>query len=90
MAQRQLSIRSDRARDLAERLAAETGFDQRVVVEKALELYAQQIAAQALPVDPHDAEWRRIRAMVQRAADAAPAGLTSDHRRMYDEHGLPR
>jgi hypothetical protein len=85
---RQLNIRSDRAYEAAQRLAAHLNKSTTSVVETALE----RLAASVLPeVSPEEAaETRKI---LDEFADAFSArkqpGESSDHSYLYDDRGLP-
>lgn len=85
MTEPQLSVRSTKARDLAHALARRTGQPINKLVEIALERYERELREQQTE-SPMDllldlmAEGRRT----------VPAGTTSAHDDLYDEHGLPR
>lgn len=85
MTEPQLSIRSAKAKSLARALAQRTGLSMNRLVETALERYAADLAGGA-PATPIDAVW----ALAAQGRDAVPAGTTSAHDELYDDHGLPR
>ena len=85
MPEPQLSIRSAKAKSLAQALARRTGLAMNRLVETALERYAAEHAAGA-PATPLDAVW----ALAAAGRGAVPAGATSAHDELYDDHGLPR
>ena len=85
MPEPQLSIRSAKARDLAQTLSRRTGMPMNRLVEEALKRFDTALRAGA-HAHPIDAVW-------DLAADArrgVPAGATSSHDDLYDEHGLPK
>lgn len=84
MSEPQLSIRSAKARDLAQALARRTGLPMNRLVEKALEHYQTELG-QAACMTPMAA---LLEAMTEGRRNV-PAGTTSAHDDFYDEHGLP-
>jgi hypothetical protein len=85
MSEPQLSIRSAKARDLAHALARRTGQPINKLVEQALERYDHELRQQTARY-PIDAVWD----LAAEGRRAVPAGTTSAHDDLYDEHGLPR
>ena len=84
-----LNIKNERVHDLARRLAAMSGKSMTAVIEEALE---EKLAKELPRPKQTDAEWNEaFRAFMQRIASGRrpPAGVTSDHSDLYDEHGLP-
>ena len=85
MSERQLSIRSAKACDLAYALAKRTGQPINRLVELAMERYDIELRSQnkASPLD----------AVCELAAEGrrtVPPGTTSAHDDLYDENGLPK
>ena len=86
---KQLNIRSDRAYEIASRVADKTGRTRTDVVLAALMAYAEirigrkLTKAERVFVD-------ELMALAERSAAAAPKGMTSDHSYLYDEKGLPK
>lgn len=79
-----LNIKSERAHELARRLAKETGLSMTAATEKALEDQLRRI-------DRHkEREYRynKIKELVSKLPPPPP-GLTSDHSDLYDDDGLP-
>lgn len=85
MSEPQLSIRSAKAKNLAQALARRTGLSMNRLVEQALERYDQDLRAGA-NAHPIDAVWD----LAAEGRKAVLAGATSNHDEFYDEHGLPR
>jgi hypothetical protein len=84
MSEPQLSIRSTKARDLAHALARRTGQPINRLVELALERYDQELREKPAQT-PADTLWE----LMAEGRRSVPAGTTSAHDDMYDEHGLP-
>ena len=85
MAEPQLSIRSAKAKQLAQNLARRTGLPMNKLVERALQHYDAELNAAKNQV-PIDAVWDLAAAGRQSvAADAASA-----HDDLYDADGLPK
>jgi hypothetical protein len=84
MSETQLSIRSTKARDLAHALAHRTGQPINRLVELALERYDQELR-EKLAQTPADTLWQ----LMAEGRRSVPAGTTSAHDDLYDEHGLP-
>lgn len=89
--EKQLSIRSTEAADLAEALAHETGKSKKDLVREGLMLLKERTAPSV------EAELRTRRKFVEalleagrRIKEEVDPELTSDHRWMYDERGLPK
>jgi antitoxin VapB len=81
----QLNIKSDRAEELASRLAALTGESKTQAVVTALEERLARMEAE------RSAKIQALKALGQRVRAATPPHLrTSDHSDLYDEHGLPK
>lgn len=84
---RQLSIRSDRAVEVADRAARALGISQRQVVERALDEFA---ARTLTDVDANEAHWDNVWAIADRMyAEAPPGTFDPNHDELYDENGLP-
>jgi hypothetical protein len=84
MSETQLSVRSTKARDLAHALAKRTGQPINKLVELALERYDQELNGKTAQT-PADALWE----LMAEGRRSVPAGTTSAHDDLYDEHGLP-
>lgn len=80
----QLSIRSGKARDIARALARRPGQPINRPVELALERYDQELREKSAQT-PADALWD----LMAEGRRSVPAGTTSAHDDLYDEHGLP-
>ena len=85
MSERQLSVRSSKARDLAHALAKRTGQPINKLVERALERYDQELQLKSNH-HPLDAVWE----LAAEGRKNVPAGTTSAHDDLYDENGLPK
>ena len=85
MAEPQLSIRSAKARRLAQDLARRTGLPMNKLVERALQHYDAELNA-AKNAAPIDAVWDLAAAGRQNVA----ANATSAHDDLYDADGLPK
>lgn len=85
MAEPQLSIRSARAKALAESLARRTGNAMNRIVEQALERYDRDLRRQA-HAHPIDAAWDLA---AEGRAGVRP-DATSAHDDLYDDAGLPK
>jgi hypothetical protein len=85
MSEPQLSIRSTKARDLAHSLAKRTGQPINRLVELALERYDRDLRQQQAQT-PMDA----LLELMAEGRHGVPAGATSAHDDLYDEHGLPK
>lgn len=97
--EKQLSIRSTEAAELAAALAERTGKPQKEVVLDALRLLEKdRSAAGARPRSSvHRLSWERFQLSLQRLQEELQEiqertgeKVTSDHSWMYDELGLPR
>jgi hypothetical protein len=86
---RQLNVRSDKAYEIASRLAHKTGRSRGDVVLAALLLYAEEKGVRKLTAKER-AFVDELMALARRSAASAPRGMTSDHSYLYDEKGLPR
>lgn len=84
MSKPQLSIRSSKARDLAQALSRRTGQPINRLVELALERYDQELRGDNTRY-PMDAVWDLA---AEDLRNIAP-GTTSNHDECYDENGLP-
>jgi antitoxin VapB len=80
-----LNIKSDRAHELARRLAQETGETMTAAIEKALEDQLMRIHRHK----EREYRYRTIREIVS-SLPPPPPGVTSDHSDLYDEWGLPK
>jgi hypothetical protein len=85
MSEPQLSVRSSKARDLAHALARRTGQPINRLVELALERYEKDLR-QEQSKSPMDV----LLDLMAEGRRSMPAGTTSDHDDLYDEHGLPK
>lgn len=85
MSEPQLSIRSAKAKALAQALARRTGMPMNRLVEEALERYDGALRAGA-HAHPIDALWDL---MAEGRGGVAPE-TTSAHDDLYDDHGLPK
>ena len=83
MSEPQLSIRSAKARALAQSLARRTGLSMNRLVERALERFDSELRASAHPID---AVW----ALAAEGRRGAKLGANSAHDDLYDESGLPK
>lgn len=97
--ERQLSIRSTEAAELAAALADRTGRPQKEIVLEALRLLEKdRSAADAKPGSSmHRLGWerfelarRRLQEELQEIQKRTGEKFTSDHSWMYDEFGLPK
>jgi antitoxin VapB len=79
-----MNIKSERAHQMAKRLARSTGMSVTAVVEAALE---EKLARLERSRDA-DAKFQRIKQFVD-SLPPPPSGLTSDHSDLYDDDGLP-
>ena len=79
-----MNIKSEKAHQMAKRLARRTGMTVTAVVESALE---EKLARLERSMDA-EAKFQRIKRFVD-ALPAPPPGLTSDHSDLYDDDGLP-
>ncbi len=84
MSEPQLSIRSAKAKELAQALARRTGMPMNKLVEQALEHYDSELRLQKNR-HPIDAVWD----LAAEGRRTVPAGTTSAHDELYDENGLP-
>ncbi len=85
MSEPQLSVRSTKARDLAHALARRTGQPINKLVEIALEHYDRELREQQAQ-SPMDV----LLDLMAEGRRTVPAGTTSAHDDLYDEHGLPK
>ncbi len=79
-----MNIKSERAHQMAKKLARATGTSVTAAVEIALEEKLERLEKST----DAEAKFRRIKEFVD-ALPPAPPGLTSDHSDLYDEDGLP-
>jgi antitoxin VapB len=79
-----MNIKSERAHQLAKRVARHTGMTVTAAVESALEEKLSRLEWSA----DAESKYRRIKEFVD-ALPPAPPGLTSDHSDLYDDDGLP-
>ncbi len=79
-----MNIKSERAHQLAQRLAKETGLSMTAAVEKALEDQLMRIHRH----QEREYRFNKIKEIVSKLPPS-PAGVTSDHSDLYDEYGLP-
>ena len=79
-----MNIKSERAHQMAKRLAQQTGTSVTAAVETALE---EKLARLEGATDA-EAKFQRIKQFVD-ALPPAPPGMTSDHSDLYDDDGLP-
>lgn len=80
-----MNIKSERAHELAKRIARRTGTSITAAVEDALKEKLERLEQEANA----DAKYRRIRELID-SLPPPPPGLTSDHSDLYDEWGLPK
>ena len=85
---KQLNVRSDKAYEIASRVAKSTGRSRADVVLAALLSYAEAKAVRKLTPEER-AFVDELMALARRSAAVAPPGMTSDHSNRYDEKGLP-
>lgn len=85
-----LIVPSDRAREMAEELAARLGQSVSAVVEHALEEKLASVPSSGIRREKLTLEERQrlVREIIQRSGPT-PLGATSDHSSLYDEDGLP-
>lgn len=81
----QLSIRSAKARALAQSLARRTGLSMNRLVEQALEGLDSELRSSA-NAPPLDAVW----AIAAEGRRGAKPGATSAHDDLYDQSGFPK
>ena len=86
--QRQLSIRSNEACKLAEKLARERRSTKAETVVTALKLLDRQPVATAPPV--MSPAMQKLMQIADRMAPNVPPGLSSDIDTLHDEFGLPK
>ena len=79
-----MNIKSERAHQLAQRLAKETGLSMTAAVERALEDQLMRIHRH----QEREYRFNKIKEIVSKLPPS-PAGVTSDHSDLYDEDGLP-
>lgn len=79
-----MKIKSERAHQMAKRLARQTGTTVTAAVENALE---EKLARLGRSMDA-EAKFQQIKRFVE-ALPPPPPGLTSDHSDLYDDDGLP-
>ncbi|QEE43468.1 transcription factor (plasmid) [Rhizobium sp. WL3] len=84
MSEPQLSIRSSKARDLANALSRRTGQPLNQLVEIALERYEQELREKSAKT-PADT----LCQLMAEGRRTVPSGTTSNHDEFYDENGLP-
>lgn len=87
--QKQLNVRSDKAYEIASRLAKRTGRPRADVVLAALLKYAEERNVKRMTAKER-AFVDELMALARRSAAVADPGMTSDHSNLYDEHGLPK
>jgi antitoxin VapB len=85
MPEPQLSIRSSKARALAQSLARRTGLSMNRLVEQALERFDSELRSGS-NAHPIDAVWD----LAEEGRREAKPGATSAHDDLYDESGLPK
>jgi hypothetical protein len=85
MSEPQLSVRSTKARDLAHALARRTGQPINKLVEQALERYDRDLRLQQAQTP-----MGVLLDLMAEGRGGVPAGTTSAHDDLYDEHGLPK
>ncbi len=85
MSEPQLSVRSTKARDLAHALARRTGQPINKLVEIALEHYDRELREQQV-----QSPMNVLLDLMAEGRRTVPAGTTSAHNDLYDEHGLPK
>jgi antitoxin VapB len=85
MPEPQLSIRSAKARALAQSLARRTGLSMNRLVEQALERFDSELRSGS-NAHPIDAVWD----LAEEGRREAKPGATSAHDDLYDEWGLPK
>jgi hypothetical protein len=88
---RQLNIRSDEAFETARTLAKHFGRTTTEIVVDALREYRSRRLVPSRRITKEEAEegYRILKEAAHQIAQAKPPGVTSDHRDLYDEHGLP-
>lgn len=90
--EKQLSIRSTEAADLAEALARETGRSKKDLVREGLLLLKERTTSSG-ETDRKAARRKFVDALLEagrRLKEEVDPDATSDHRWMYDEQGLPK
>jgi hypothetical protein len=85
MPEPQLSIRSAKARALAQSLARRTGLSMNRLVEQALERFDSELRSGS-NAHPIDAVW----ALAEEGRREVKPGATSAHDDLYDDWGLPK
>lgn len=80
-----MNIKSERAHDLAKRVARRTGTSITTAVEEALQEKLERLETAANA----EAKYKRIRELID-SLPPPPPGVTSDHSDLYDEWGLPK
>ena len=80
-----MNIKSERAHQMAKKVARSTGTSLTAAVETALEEKLERIQRSS----DAEAKFQRIKAFVD-SLPPPPPGLTSDHSDLYDEYGLPK
>ncbi|MEQ1929665.1 MAG: type II toxin-antitoxin system VapB family antitoxin [Parvularculaceae bacterium] len=89
--EKQLSIRSTEAADLAEGLSKSTGRSKKELVEEGLALVRLREESAANRGRSKQQRFAaRILELGRRIREEVGPDLTSDHGWMYDEHGLPK
>lgn len=89
--EKQLAIRSTEAADLAETLARQTGKSKKDLVREGLMLLKERTAP-SVEADRRERS-KLVEALLEagrRIKEEVGSDVTSDHRWMYDEHGLPK
>lgn len=89
--EKQLSIRSTTAADLAESLSKSTGRSKKDLVEEGLALVRKrEEAAGNRDRSKQQRFAMRLQELGRRIREELGPDVTSDHGWMYDEHGLPK
>ena len=89
--EKQLSVRSTAAAELAEALSKSTGRSKKELVEEGLALV--QMREEAAGIRGRSKQQRfaqRLRELGRRIREEVGPDVTSDHSWMYDENGLPK
>jgi hypothetical protein len=96
--EKQLSVRSSEAAELAAQLARSTGKPQKQVVVEALRLLHQQQGAgrvqsskaKSAKIARFEEALRQLHEEIRRIEEETGEKFSSDHSWMYDENGLPK
>lgn len=91
---KQLNVRSDEAYETARRIARRLNLTTSEVVVTALRRLDERTAAAEPDLSTLTPEQRArydaLMTLARKGARLKPPGVTSDHRDMYDEYGLPK